>query len=358
MIEIQTAMARRCVELLALSGPSLVLDVGCGSGLSGMVLAEQGHTWIGLDISIHMLNIANERRITPKIRRALKEPRYYRSTKSDQGDNGTFLEIPSSSSESEAESLPTSNSYDINTSSSNTNIGTTARANTANNSKDDDSNDAEMANNTSPSDNEETKGSDDESDEELVKYARAGDLLWGDMGQGVPFRPGCFDACISVSALQWLCNQDRKSHRPIQRINRFFQTLYACLVRGGKAVLQVYPENPHQMELLTSAAMRQGFQGGLVVDFPHSTRAKKFFLVLFAGMLPTQTMPRGLGTDHEDPIAIKFERERRRQRKRGDRREHLKHRDWVLRKKEQQRRQGKEVRPDTKYTGRKRRTAF
>jgi 18S rRNA (guanine1575-N7)-methyltransferase len=35
-----------------------------------------------------------------------------------------------------------------------------------------------------------------------------------------------------------------------------------------------------------------------------------------------------------------------------------KSRDWVLDKKERQRRQGKTVRPDTKYTGRKRNNAF
>ena len=29
--------------------------------------------------------------------------------------------------------------------------------------------------------------------------------------------------------------------------------------------------------------MQAGFSGGLVVDYPHSTRAKKFFLVLMVG---------------------------------------------------------------------------
>ena len=43
--------------------------------------------------------------------------------------------------------------------------------------------------------------------------------------------------------------------------------------------VQVYPEGARQATLLTDAAMRAGFSGGLVVDFPHSTRAKKYFLV-------------------------------------------------------------------------------
>jgi hypothetical protein len=33
------------------------------------------------------------------------------------------------------------------------------------------------------------------------------------------------------------------------------------------------------MELITSAAMRCGFTGGLVVDYPNSTRAKKYCFV-------------------------------------------------------------------------------
>lgn len=33
----------------------ILLDIGCGSGLSGEVLAENDHKWIGLDISINML---------------------------------------------------------------------------------------------------------------------------------------------------------------------------------------------------------------------------------------------------------------------------------------------------------------
>jgi len=50
-----------------------------------------------------------------------------------------------------------------------------------------------------------------------------------------------------------------------------------------RAVFQFYPETPKQMSLITSAAMRCGFQGGLVVDYPNSTKAKKYYLVLFAG---------------------------------------------------------------------------
>ena len=42
--------------------------------------------------------------------------------------------------------------------------------------------------------------------------------------------------------------------------------------------------------------MRAGFTGGLVIDYPNSTKAKKIFLTLFAGGV-NQTLPKALGTE-------------------------------------------------------------
>ncbi len=41
-----------------------------------------------------------------------------------------------------------------------------------------------------------------------------GDLFLGDLGHGLPLRPGAFDGAISISAVQWLCNADRAGHDP------------------------------------------------------------------------------------------------------------------------------------------------
>ncbi len=49
MISIQTSLTERALELLSLpqdGTPRLLLDLGCGSGLSGEALTEQGHTWV------------------------------------------------------------------------------------------------------------------------------------------------------------------------------------------------------------------------------------------------------------------------------------------------------------------------
>lgn len=62
-------MTNRALELLDLSTPAFILDVGCGSGLSGEILSavepEQGgpHIWVGMDISASMLDIALQREV-------------------------------------------------------------------------------------------------------------------------------------------------------------------------------------------------------------------------------------------------------------------------------------------------------
>ena len=49
----------------------------------------------------------------------------------------------------------------------------------------------------------------------------------------------------------------------------FFGSLYRCLARGARAVLQFYADNVKQSEMIVTFAMRAGFAGGVVVDWPH-----------------------------------------------------------------------------------------
>lgn len=262
MMAIQASLTARALELLALppgGGPRLLLDIGCGSGLSGEALTEAGHAWVGCDISPAMLDVAVEREVE-------------------------------------------------------------------------------------------------------------GDVLLSDMGQGLPLRRGAFDGAVSISAVQWLCNADRSSHDPRRRLRRFFETLYACLARGARAALQIYPENGAQAEMLVAAAMKVGFSGGLVVDYPHSTRAKKYFLVLMAGAGGCAPQGRDGDSDEEmedgggsgaprQHVAVAG-RDRKKRKGRGGGRGGggvAKDKAWVVKKKENLRRKGAGgVKPDTKYTARKR----
>jgi len=60
----QAKLAERALEPLALPDdgiPKILLDIGCGSGLSGETISENGHHWIELDISSSTLDIALER---------------------------------------------------------------------------------------------------------------------------------------------------------------------------------------------------------------------------------------------------------------------------------------------------------
>lgn len=219
----------------------------------------------------------------------------------------------------------------------------------------------------------------------------SGDVFLQDMGGGLPFRPGVFDGCISISAIQWLCYSDKKEHTARKRLTRFFTSLYTSLKRGSRAVLQLYPETPEQMEEISSCAMRCGFSGGLVIDFPNSAKAKKFYLCLFAGYDATPMIPKALGTgedasaseiafqarrkqlnvrtmiercgDHSDPSLLTIDRFvlctcTCEQQRKGKNRESVKVKDWVLAKKERYRKQGKKVKADSKFTGRRRPSKF
>jgi 18S rRNA (guanine1575-N7)-methyltransferase len=229
------------------------LDIGCGSGLSGDVLTEHGHIWVGMDISKSMLEIA-------------------------------------------------------------------------------------------------------------MKNEVQGDLLNVDIGQGFSFRPGTFDYAISISVIQWLCNAEKSSHNPFKRLKAFFQSLYKCLVIGARCCFQFYPDNPEQLDIITNAALENGFTGGLVVDFPHSSKAKKYYLFLQAGYTKeslnevTNALPDGIQgeEDAEEHVSYIKKRAELKRNKSKSKNAEFKSKEWIMKKKERQRKQGHDVRPDTKYTGRRR----
>lgn len=251
--DIQRKMSERAIELLALPpGEKLhLLDLGCGSGLSGELLSERGHSWVGVDLSPSMLAVARE----------------------------TGCE---------------------------------------------------------------------------------GELLVGDIGQGLPFRPGSFDGAISISTVQWLCTAFKRSQQPKTRIKRFFESLYACMRKGTRVVIQLYPEDKHQLDMITMSALRSGFSGGVVVDYPHSTRAKKMFLVLMCGV--PAALPAGLQGDEDDgpreTVALAARERTKKKRGKSNARSDVKKKDWIAAKKDRRRAQGKNTANDSKFSGRSRGPKF
>lgn len=198
-----------------------------------------------------------------------------------------------------------------------------------------------------------------------------GDLLNVDIGQGFAFRPGSFDYAISVSVIQWLCNAEKSCHNPYKRLKVFFQSLYKSLVIGARCCFQFYPDNPEQLDMITNSALSNGFTGGLVIDYPHSTKAKKYYLFLQAGSTQesinevAMAIPTEAGDDQNDDDKVKYNKKRgatHRQKKANRNKSTTvrdksgyKSKEWVLKTKERQKKQGREVRPTTKYTARHRR---
>lgn len=91
------------------------------------------------------------------------------------------------------------------------------------------------------------------------------------------------------------------------------------------------------------------------MDYPHSTRAKKYFLCLMVGSAPTAAMPQALEAPGSQ-VAVSG-RESSKGKKRKD--DQLKGKGWVMKKKAQRRGKGHTgVAPDSKYTARKRNSKF
>lgn len=214
--------------------------------------------------------------------------------------------------------------------------------------------------------NDEDEEMEDCSDDESGRGTLVNDVFLQDMGEGVSFRPGTFDGCISISALQWLCHSNKNTENPRSRLSRLFSTLFASLRRGARAVFQFYPETPDQIDLILAAATKAGFTGGLVVDFPNSAKAKKYYLCLMTGV--ATALPRGL--DEADlledadaregavPVGKRQAVEWRQRLKERKRKEKVKDRNWVMAKKELYRKRGLDVAEDSKFTARKRRPKF
>jgi 18S rRNA (guanine1575-N7)-methyltransferase len=106
--------------------------------------------------------------------------------------------------------------------------------------------------------------------------------------------------------------------------------------------------------MITNQALKSGFYGGVVVDYPNSSKAKKYYLVLMTGGV--QQLPAALGTE-ESSEQIPYSKKR--EMTRNIRGKNLKgSKEWIMHKKERRRQQGNDTRADSKFTARKRSGRF
>lgn len=117
--------------------------------------------------------------------------------------------------------------------------------------------------------------------------------------------------------------------------------------------------------MITNAALESGFTGGVVVDYPHSSKAKKYYLFIQAGYTQEsiqeamKAIPKLEKQDEENNNIVKYDKNIkpttvRGKRKNKSKKAAFKSREWIIEKKGRQNKQGKTVRKTTKYTARKR----
>ncbi|DBB01581.1 TPA: Williams Beuren syndrome chromosome region 22 protein [Trebouxia sp. C0004] len=227
--QLQEELAVAALQLLDLrAAPQLLLDLGCGSGMSGAVLTDHGHAWVGCDISSDMLALAQgttaSSSMLPDGQLAL-QPKQQRLKLDSVALPCNTLSLASRTGHNSLNHRPAKHP---------------GRENAA---------------------------------------AGRGLVVQSDMAQGIPLRGNSIDGAISISAVQWLCH----ASEPHKALRRLFRSLHSCLKPERKSVMQVYLTEEDQVTLLLETARAEGFSGGLYVDFPHKGLAKKHFLCLSKG---------------------------------------------------------------------------
>ena len=99
------------------------------------------------------------------------------------------------------------------------------------------------------------------------------------------------------------------------------------------------------------------------MDYPNSTKAKKHYLVLSfdrAYKAPVGLSDGALLGGPVQQTGVRVDRKDNSKKKRPPKKKKggAKTKEWIVHKKETQRKKGKDTRPDTKYTARKRPTKF
>lgn len=112
-----------------------------------------------------------------------------------------------------------------------------------------------------------------EAGKELFQGTPRADVLLSDAGAPtLPFRSHIFDAIFSVSAVQWLTTAPK--------IRQLLREIQRCLRDSCWAIFQFYPTSPEHAQIFVQEAKELGLISHLVMDVPHRTPQKKWFLAI------------------------------------------------------------------------------
>jgi SAM-dependent methyltransferase len=93
----------------------------------------------------------------------------------------------------------------------------------------------------------------------------------------LPFRSGCFDTVISISAIQWIL--DEVPGIRDQEISALAHELQDVLANNGSFVLQFYPRTSAILEDVKDGFGQMAvFDGNVVIDNPDNPKKRKIYL--------------------------------------------------------------------------------
>ncbi|GFN84976.1 18S rRNA (guanine1575-n7)-methyltransferase [Plakobranchus ocellatus] len=220
----------------------IIVDIGCGNGYNLKPLVDMGYPCIGIDLDLSGLQKTrtNLLSIKTKVKSAKKDSKLSSFATDHNGSDDFYNNLVSFNSTEyhNLHQLNSHNSENIYLHRTNTSICTAPL-------------------------------------HFIQTVSAAADVVRWDLRHGFPFKPNSFDLAISISFLQWLFYGKTDA-----QLSCFFAGLKSILRPGGKAVIQFYPQNLHQLESAIQHA-NSYFQGVLVGDYPHLDRGRKLFLILF-----------------------------------------------------------------------------
>lgn len=115
---------------------------------------------------------------------------------------------------------------------------------------------------------------------DMLAMHGGGHVVLGDIAR-LPFRPGAFDALVSISAMNFVSRDATDDALPALYTS-IARDVHDMLVPGGRAVIEFYPRSPRELAAITAAfgTSTSGLDAFLVVDKPGTRKEQKYLLLV------------------------------------------------------------------------------